>query len=130
MRLTRWAVILILLSTGGSIAEERGIASFYGKERHGRKTASGEVFSMWRLTAAHERWPFGTIVRVTRVDNGKSVVVRINDRGPGVPGRIIDLSMYAGTKLKMYKEGLAQVKCEWIGFKTQTETRTGRRRRG
>lgn len=123
MRSARWAAVVILLSTGTSHAEEKGIASFYGKERHGKQTASGEVFSMWRLTAAHERWPFGTIVRVTRLDNGKSVVVRINDRGPGVPGRIIDLSMYAATKLKMYKEGLIRVKCERIGFKIPKETR-------
>lgn len=72
MRLTRWAVVVVLLSTGTPNAEEKGIASYYGKERHGKQTASGEVFSMWRLTAAHERWPFGTIVKVTRIDSDHS----------------------------------------------------------
>jgi rare lipoprotein A len=74
-----------------------GIASYYGKEFHGRKTASGEPFNMNALTAAHRTLPFNTTVKVTNARNGKNVTVRINDRGPFIAGRIIDLS-YAAAK--------------------------------
>ncbi len=78
-----------------------GTASFYGKEFHGRKTASGEIFDMYKLTAAHKTLPFGSRVRVTNLENGRSVVVRINDRGPFKKGRIIDLSFEAARRIGM-----------------------------
>ena len=78
---------------------ESGKASFYADRYHGRKTASGERFDQQAMTAAHRRLPFGTRVKVTNVRNGKSVVVRINDRGPFVKGRIIDLSRAAFSRI-------------------------------
>jgi rare lipoprotein A len=87
-----------------------GLASFYGKKFHGRKTASGERFNMYAMTAAHKRLPFGTLVRVTHLKNGRSVAVRINDRGPFVRGRIIDLSYGAAKKLGMVSKGVARVR--------------------
>jgi rare lipoprotein A len=87
-----------------------GIASYYGRGFHGKKTASGERFSKRALTAAHRTLPFGTRVRVTNLDNGKSVVVKINDRGPFKKNRIIDLSQAAAKKIDMMKTGTARVK--------------------
>jgi rare lipoprotein A len=94
--------------------EATGIASYYGRKFHGRKTASGERFDMYAMTAAHPRFAFGTKVRVTSLGNGRSVTVRINDRGPFVPGRIIDLSYAAARKLGMLADGLARVKVEVV----------------
>ncbi|MDQ7054683.1 MAG: septal ring lytic transglycosylase RlpA family protein [candidate division KSB1 bacterium] len=88
---------------------EEGIASFYGKRWNGRKTANGEIFNDEKYTAAHKTLPFGTFVRVVRKDNGRSVVVRINDRGPFKPGRIIDLSTAGARRLGMLEEGLVEV---------------------
>lgn len=88
---------------------ESGIASFYGKRWNGRKTANGEIFDSEKYTAAHKTLPFGTFVRVVRKDNGRSVVVRINDRGPFKPGRIIDLSTAGARRLGMLEEGLTEV---------------------
>jgi rare lipoprotein A len=88
---------------------EIGEASFYGREAHGKSTASGEKFNMNAYTAAHKSLPFGTRVRVTNLANKKSVVVRINDRGPFVAGRIIDLSYAAAKKIKMLDAGVAEV---------------------
>ncbi|MDR0927913.1 MAG: septal ring lytic transglycosylase RlpA family protein [Ignavibacteria bacterium] len=87
----------------------RGYASYYHDKFNGRKTANGEVFAQSKLTAAHRELPFGTIVRVTRVSNGKSVLVRINDRGPFVDGRIIDLSLAAAKELDMINDGVVEV---------------------
>ena len=89
---------------------QTGIASWYGKKFHGRKTASGDRFNMYAMTAAHKRLPFGTLVRVTHLKNGRSVAVRINDRGPFVRGRIIDLSYGAAKKLGMVAQGVARVR--------------------
>lgn len=86
-----------------------GYASFYSDKFQGKITASGEVFSQNEFTAAHRDLPFGTMVRVTRISNGKSVVVRINDRGPFVSGRIIDLSFVAAQALDMIIDGVAEV---------------------
>ena len=86
-----------------------GLASYYGKKFHGRKTASGERYNMQAFTAAHRRLPFGSMVRVTRLKDGRSVTVRINDRGPFVKGRIIDLSYAAARQLGMLAEGVANV---------------------
>ena len=108
------AVLLAACATprrvGGRYVEE-GIASWYGPKFHGRRTASGEVFDMHRLTAAHPWLPFGTIVKVTNLENGLSVVVRINDRGPFVKGRIIDLSYAAAKKIRMLRRN-ARVRVE------------------
>jgi len=91
----------------------RGRASYYGDYHHGRKTASGERFDMHELTAAHRTLPFGTRVRVTNLTNGRSVVVRINDRGPfGRKRRIIDLSKAAARKLHMLRAGVVPVQVE------------------
>ncbi|MGH7896723.1 MAG: septal ring lytic transglycosylase RlpA family protein, partial [Candidatus Binatia bacterium] len=87
-----------------------GHASWYGRAHHGLKTANGEVFNQNHLTAAHPSLPFGTRVRVTNLKNGKSVVVRVNDRGPYVRGRIIDLSAAAARALKI--GGVAKVRLE------------------
>lgn len=84
---------------------ERGMASWYGPRFHGRRTASGEVFNMHALTAAHPNLPFGSVVRVTNLDSGRSVDVRINDRGPHVRQRIIDLSRAAAGALGLLDAG-------------------------
>ena len=85
------------------------MASYYAHNYHGRKTASGETYNMHEMTAAHRRLPFGTRVRVTNLDNNSSVLVRINDRGPFVRGRVIDLSLAAARKLDMVRSGVAKV---------------------
>ncbi len=90
--------------------EVEGIASWYGEDFHGKKTASGEAYNMYDLTAAHRTLDFGSWVKVTNLDNGKEVVVRINDRGPFKKGRIIDLSLEAARRLDMISEGTAKVK--------------------
>lgn len=91
-----------------------GIASWYGIEEHGKYAASGERFSMYDHTAAHRSLPLGTVVRVTNLDNGRDVIVRINDRGPFVGGRIIDLSYAAAKSIGMVTDGTAKVKVEVI----------------
>lgn len=93
---------------------EDGIASWYGGKFQGRKTANGEIFDTNELTAAHKTLPFGTIVKVTRKDNGESVEVRINDRGPFVEGRVIDLSRAAADRISMVGSGVANVRLEVI----------------
>lgn len=92
-----------------------GVASWYGPGFHGRKTASGERYNMDALTAAHKSLPFGTRVRVTNRNNGKSVVVKINDRGPYVGGRVIDLSRGAARTIGMIGSGTAKVTVEILG---------------
>jgi rare lipoprotein A len=91
---------------------EVGTASYYGREFHGRRTASGETFDMSKLTAAHPTLPFDTIVRVTNLDNGKVVTLRVNDRGPFKKGRIIDVSYEAAKRLDFVRQGLAEVRVE------------------
>jgi rare lipoprotein A len=93
----------------------QGKASFYSDQFHGHKTANGETFNMDKLTAAHPSLPFGTRVRVTNLRNGKDVIVRINDRGPFVKGRIIDLSVGAAKEIGLIKSGTVQVKLEALG---------------
>ena len=89
-----------------------GIASWYGPGFHGSRTASGIRYDMFAMTAAHRTLPFGTRVRVTRFDNGRSVTVRITDRGPFVRGRVIDLSRAAAQKIGLIDSGFARVKIE------------------
>lgn len=93
---------------------EEGVASWYGAEFHGKRTASGEIYDMFALTAAHRRLPFGTLVEVTNLENGRKVVVRINDRGPFKKGRIIDLSYAAARRLGMVEQGTARVRLRVI----------------
>ena len=91
-----------------------GTASWYGRRYHGRATSSGEIYDMFKMTAAHPLLPIPSYARVTRISNGKSVVVRINDRGPFLHGRIIDLSYAAASKLGIIKQGSADVLVESI----------------
>lgn len=93
-----------------------GLASWYGSEWHGKRTASGEVYNMHAYTAAHRTLPFGVQVLVTNLSNGKKVVVRINDRGPFKEGRIIDLSYAAAKKIDILTGGVAKVKVELYGL--------------
>ncbi len=88
---------------------EQGVASWYGNPYHGRRTSNGEIYDMDQLTAAHLRLPFGARVRVTNLENGRSVDVRINDRGPFVKKRIIDLSREAAYRIGMLANGTARV---------------------
>jgi rare lipoprotein A len=90
--------------------QEIGLASYYAGEHNGRRTASGERFDMDEMTAAHRTLPFGTRVRVTNLENGREVTVRINDRGPFRRGRIIDLSLAAARKLGIVGRGVAKVR--------------------
>lgn len=89
-----------------------GIASYYAEDFHGRKTANGEVYNMNALTAAHRRLPFNTKVRVTNLDNNRSVEVRINDRGPFKDNRVIDLSLKAALEIGLISNGTGPVKIE------------------
>ncbi len=89
------------------------MASFYGDGYHGRKTANGETFNKRKLTAAHKTLPFGTVVKVKNLSNGQTIKVRINDRGPFVKGRIIDLSEKAAQKIDMKKQGVAEVQLKY-----------------
>lgn len=91
---------------------QTGLASWYGPDFHGRATSSREIYDMYDLTAAHKTLPFGTMVVVTNLENGKSVTVRINDRGPFVKGRIIDLSYAAAKAIDMVGPGVVPVKLE------------------
>jgi rare lipoprotein A len=93
---------------------ETGLASWYGPKFHGKLTASGEVFNQEKFTAAHPTLPWGSRVKVTNLDNGKSVDVRINDRGPFGRGRIIDVSWAAARALGMVGRGITSVRVEWL----------------
>ncbi|MES2871662.1 MAG: septal ring lytic transglycosylase RlpA family protein [Pseudomonadota bacterium] len=94
--------------------DKTGVASYYGARHHGKRTASGEPFNQHALTAAHPRLPFGTRVLVTNLSNKKSVVVRINDRGPYSRGRLIDLSRQAAQQLGMLRSGTAKVRVQGL----------------
>lgn len=93
---------------------QRGIASWYGNKFHGRKTANGEVYDMFAVTAAHKTLPIPCFVRVTNLSNNRSIIVRVNDRGPFHSGRVIDLSYTAAKKLGVIKQGTAPVSVEYI----------------
>jgi len=94
---------------------QQGIASWYGADFHGKQTSSGEVYDMYQLTCAHNTLPLGTMVMVTNLENGRSVELKVNDRGPFVKGRIIDLSYAAARMLGMHEQGTAAVRVEVIG---------------
>ncbi|MBU0517688.1 septal ring lytic transglycosylase RlpA family protein [bacterium] len=93
---------------------ESGVASYYAHKFHGRATASGEIFDMYGISAAHKSLPLGTIVKVTNLDNGKTVTLPINDRGPFVKKRIIDLSYGAAQVINMIGPGTAKVRIEVV----------------
>lgn len=92
----------------------RGLASYYGPKFHGRKTSNGEVFDMHAFTAAHKTLPFGTVLEVTNLKNRKKCRVRINDRGPFIEGRMIDLSMGSAERIGMIKDGVVEVELKII----------------
>jgi rare lipoprotein A len=92
-----------------------GVASWYGGEFHGRATSSGEIYDMFQLTCAHNSVPLGTTVMVTNLENGKSVDLKVNDRGPFAKERIIDVSYAAARMLGMWGKGTALVRVEWVG---------------
>lgn len=94
------------------IATETGLASWYGPPYHNRRGSNGEVYNMHAMTAAHRTYPLGSIVRVTNLKTGDVALVRITDRGPFIPGRVVDLSLAAAQKLDVYKPGVARVKVE------------------
>ncbi len=104
--------VFFLLSCSPKLSE-KGIASYYADKFKGRKTASGETFRQSKMTAAHKTLPFGTKVRVKNLKNGRTVKVRINDRGPFVKGRIIDLSKRAARKLGMVNDGIIDVEIKY-----------------
>jgi rare lipoprotein A len=117
-------LIVLLISAASSLfadTELQGLASWYGGKFHGRLTSSGEIFNTNDMTAAHKTLPFGTIVKVTNQDNGKSALVKINDRGPFVEGRIIDLSMAAAERLDMIGQGVARVSLDIVDFVTDID---------
>lgn len=113
-------VVLILSGCAGGSGEmssdpgsvQEGQASYYAHKFHGRQTASGEIYDENQMTAAHKTLPFGTRVRVTNLANGKKAIVRINDRGPFVKGRIIDLSYQAAGELDCITQGVVGVRVE------------------
>jgi rare lipoprotein A len=98
--------------TGRVLLTLEGVASYYADEFHGRQTSNGEIYDMNELTAAHRTFPFGTKVRITNMENRKTVIVRINDRGPFHEGRMIDLSLGAAKELDLVRTGTARVKLE------------------
>lgn len=129
------SIIFLLISCGSSIAygdyvnttgmsrkqiesiknhpkTQIGIASYYGKKFHKKRTANGEIFNMYKVSAAHKSYPLGTKVRVTNLENGKSLKLVINDRGPFVSGRIIDLSYKAARKLGFVNQGTVKVRID------------------
>lgn len=111
-------VILLLLSSNkmkfsNEVSSETGVASYYNDKHEGKKTASGEIYRNTKLTAAHRTLPFGTEVKVTNISNGRSVMVKINDRGPYSKGRLIDLSKAAAREIGLIKKGIGRVKIEY-----------------
>jgi rare lipoprotein A len=97
---------------------QTGIASWYGKDFHGKKTSNGETYDMHAMTAAHKTLPLGVFVKVKNTDNGDETVVRVNDRGPFVKGRVIDLSYAAAKKIGVDIKGTAPVRIEALGYRT------------
>ena len=121
--LSYFNTIILLVALSGcaspmlkAAATQEGLASFYGKEFDGRRTSNGEIFHKDDLTAAHRSYPFGTILRVTNLKNGDKVEVRVNDRGPVKPERIIDLSYGAAKVIGLDKMGLTRVRLEVLDW--------------
>jgi rare lipoprotein A len=122
MKINYTALLLILsffLPLSGLSFEryiQYGNASWYGRKFHGKKTASGERFNKQSFTGAHKQLPFGTIIRVTNLRNGRDVYVRINDRGPFVSGRIVDISRAAAEAIGFRNRGVAKVRVEVVSL--------------
>ncbi|MCA9794548.1 MAG: septal ring lytic transglycosylase RlpA family protein [Candidatus Eremiobacteraeota bacterium] len=108
----RWFLVLLLLSA--PVWAEEGLASYYADKFQGRPTASGQPYDRQALTAAHRTHPFGTRLRVTRLDTGQSVEVVVNDRGPHNPERVVDLSRKAAEELDLIRDGVIRVEVEVI----------------
>jgi len=109
---------LTLPLSGRVLLTLEGVASYYATEFHGRLTSNGETYDMNGISAAHRTFPFGTLVRVTHLENNRQVVVRINDRGPFVDGRIIDLSLGAAKEIDLIQKGTARVRLEVLQWGT------------
>jgi rare lipoprotein A len=101
-----------LPSSATALTTETGLASWYGPPYHNRRGSNGEVYNMHAMTAAHRTFPLGSIARVTNLKTGRSALVRITDRGPFIPGRVVDLSLAAARKVDVYQPGIAKVKVE------------------
>ena len=113
------------LHTGKGFSD-KGHASWYGQKFHGHRTANGEIYDMYEMSAAHKTLPLPSFVRVTNLQNGKQVVVRVNDRGPFHRGRVIDLSYAAALKLDILKTGVGEVKIDVIHVDKEGEVTVGR----
>lgn len=100
---------------------EKGLASWYGKDFHGRKTSNGEIYDMYAMTAAHKTLPMNVYLRVTNLNNGRATTVRVNDRGPFVKERIIDLSYSAAQELDVVGPGTAPVRIEALGYRDESQ---------
>ena len=107
-----YLLVILLLSSCG-YTTRKGLASYYADSYEGKTTANGEIYRQGKITAAHKTLPFGTKVEVTNLSNNKSVVVRINDRGPYISGRIIDLTKAAAKEIDMLGAGVAKVKIRY-----------------
>jgi rare lipoprotein A len=116
IRTSAFLLMLLVVGCGSpvvkTLATEEGLASFYSTEFHGRRTSNGESFDKDGMTAAHRSFPFNTVLRVTNLKNGMKVDVRVNDRGPVKPERIIDLTFAAAKEIDMVRDGLARVRVE------------------
>jgi len=108
------ALFLFLLIAPFLFSDASGYASWYGGKFHGRRTANGEIFDTHKFTAAHKTLPFDTVIRVKNLENGKTTIVRINDRGPFIEGRVIDLSYAAAKEIGMLEKGIVRVSLEII----------------
>lgn len=109
MKKITFVLLIMMIFVSNSFAYQKGYASWYGGKFQGRQTANGEIFDTYKFTAAHKNLPFNTMVEVINLANGKSTVVRINDRGPFIEGRVLDLSYAAANQIDMINEGIAKV---------------------
>lgn len=116
-----FATLIFISATSVAFSQEFGLASYYSDKFQGKPTASGTPYDKKELTAAHKTLPFGTIIKVTRLDNKKSVTVKVNDRGPYIGGRIVDLSRAAAERIGLITDGTAQVKVEVVDRMTNEE---------
>lgn len=112
MRTIPFIAVVMTLPFPAAAFTQTGVASYYGSELHGRRTASGERFNKEALTAAHRTAPFGSRLKVTNLTNGRSVMVRVNDRGPFVRGRIVDVSAGAARQIGFHGRGITRVRVE------------------
>ncbi|MBR9921719.1 MAG: septal ring lytic transglycosylase RlpA family protein [Bacteroidetes bacterium] len=126
MKFAAKALLTIFLTSAAFMlnAQEYGVASYYSDKFHGKPTASGEAYDKDKYTAAHKTYAFGTIIKVTRLDNKKSVKVKVTDRGPYVNGRIVDLSRKAAEALDLVNDGTARVKVEVVDQASEEATTT------